>query len=174
MVKRQICIRPIYTERLAELHTFMNPALNEHFMSAQCMEKAVTQDPYVLLKYSSLFCLGTTMNCNLIWLDASNIQWGEGIIHLEQMAWNTKCNSTARSAEHALLTLSWQLPQRLWKVYMYYSSLCLAMGLANISSAKIQKLLNLGVPTRSGADPNPERTKWLLPLKHRVKHKQDK
>lgn len=75
-------------------------------------EEAVTQDTYVLLKYRSLFCLGPAMNCNVIWLDYSNIQWGEGIIHLQQMAWNTNCNSTARLAKHILI-LNWQLPQRL-------------------------------------------------------------
>lgn len=51
-------------------------------MWARCVKAAVTQDPYVLMKCSSLFCLGTAMNCDVIWLDASNIQWGEGIIHL--------------------------------------------------------------------------------------------
>lgn len=156
----------------------MNLALNEHLTSARCVKKAVTQDPYVLLKYSSLFHLGTAMNCDVIWLDASNIQWGEGIIHLQQMAWNTKSNSTAHSAAHALLILNWQLPQRLWKTYRYVSSLCSAVGLANTSGPTSQKLLNSGLPATCAADPNPARisatTKWLLPPKHKIKHDWDK
>lgn len=41
-----------------------------------------------------------------------------------------------------------------------------------------QKPLNSGLPTTCAADPNPARisatTKWLLPLKHKIKHRQDK
>ena len=154
----------------------MNLALNEHLMSARCVKKAVTQDPYILLKYSSLFRLGTAMNCDVIWLDTSNIQWGEGIIHLQQMAWNTKWNSTTRSAEHALLILNWQFPQRLWKAYRYLS--VFSYRPCNTSGPKSQKLLNSGLPTTCAADPNPARisatTKRLLPPKHKIKHDQDK
>lgn len=133
----------------------MNLALNEHLMSARCVKAAVTHDPYVLLKYSSLFCLGTATSCDVIWLDASNIQWGEGIIHLQQMAWNTKCNSTACSAAHALLIWTGNFHRRLWKAYRYLSSLCSAIGLENTSGPKSQKLLNSGLPPTCAADPNP-------------------
>lgn len=68
-----------------------------------------------------LFILSNAMNCNVMWLDSSNIQWGKSIIHLQQMGWNTKCNSIARLALRSALNL--QLPQGLWAACKYFYSL---------------------------------------------------
>lgn len=64
------------------------------------------------------------------------------------------------------------------KSLQHLSSLCLAISLANTSGPKSQKLLNSGLPITCAADPHPARisatTKWLLPLKPKIKHDQDK
>lgn len=115
------------------------------------------------------------------------------LIRRQQYSMRGRDNTlTANGLEHQVqfhrtlgntLILNWlilnrQLPQRLWKAYRYLSSLLLAFGLANTSGPKSQKLLNSGLPITSAADPNPARisatTKWLLPLKHKIKHDQDK
>lgn len=132
----EIWFRPIYIARPIDLHTSMNLALNGHLMSAQCVKKTATQDIYVLLKCSSLLCLGPAMSCHVIWLDYSNIQWGEGIIHLQQMAWNTNW----------IPLHTWQNTYGLFwtdnshrgskKPTRSFSPLCLVTGLTNTSGLK--------------------------------------
>lgn len=84
-------------------------------VSSMCEEGSNSRS---LCSEIQLFILSNAMNCNVIWLDSSNIQWGKGIIHLQQMGRNTKCNSTARLALRSALNL--QLPRGLWEACKYF------------------------------------------------------
>lgn len=132
----------------------MNLALNEPLMWAQCVKKAVTQDPYVLMKCSSLFCLGTAMNCDVIWLDASNIQWGEGIIHLtangleHQVQFHCTLGST-HTAYFELATSTEAVKNlQISLLFVFRYRPCKHPG------PRSQMLLNSGPPTTCAADPD--------------------